>query len=71
MEKKNLIFIMCDQMTGQVLDDDSDYLMPNLRALAEEGIKVERAYLFAFQGISYDRDSPAYSRNGGCNTRCS
>lgn len=44
MEKKNLIFIMCDQMTGQVLDDDSDYLMPNLRALAEEGIKVERAY---------------------------
>lgn len=44
MGKNNLVIIMCDQMTGKVLDNNSDYLMPNLQCLARDGVSCNRAY---------------------------
>lgn len=44
MDKKNLIFIMCDQMTGKVLDENSDYIIPALRSLENDSVNIRRAY---------------------------
>ena len=42
--KKNLLFLMVDQMHGQVLDDDNQCITPNLDKLAKSGVKFNRAH---------------------------
>ena len=42
--KKNLLFLMVDQMHGQVLDDDNQCITPNLDKLAKNGVKFNRAH---------------------------
>lgn len=41
---KNLIFIMCDQLMGSVLDNDSDFITPSLDKLKGDSVVCRRAY---------------------------
>ncbi|MEE2658270.1 MAG: sulfatase-like hydrolase/transferase [Candidatus Latescibacterota bacterium] len=40
----NLLFLMCDQMQGRLLDPDHPCLTPNLDRLAARGVRFTRAY---------------------------
>ena len=42
--KKNLLFLMVDQMHGQVLDENNPCITPNLDKLAKNGVKFNRAH---------------------------
>ncbi len=42
--KKNLLFLMVDQMHGQVLEENNLCLTPNLDKLAEQGVKFNKAH---------------------------
>ena len=42
--KKNLLFLMVDQMHGQVLDEKNPCITPNLDKLAKNGVKFNRAH---------------------------
>jgi arylsulfatase A-like enzyme len=42
--KKNLLFLMVDQMHGQVLDENNPCLTPNLDKLAKRGVKFNKAH---------------------------
>ena len=42
--KKNLLFLMVDQMHGQVLEENNSCLTPNLDKLAQKGVKFNRAH---------------------------
>ena len=41
-KKKNVIFLMSDQMSSHVMDDD--YIMPNLYKLKDDGVYSDRCY---------------------------
>ena len=42
--KKNLLFLMVDQMHGQVLEKENPCITPNLDKLARNGVKFQRAH---------------------------
>ena len=42
--KKNLLFLMVDQMHGQVLDENNPCITPNLDKLAKRGVKFNKAH---------------------------
>ena len=42
--KKNLLFLMVDQMHGQVLDNGNPCITPNLDRLSKSGVKFNRAH---------------------------
>ena len=44
MNQPNIIFLIQDQMQKQVLDNDSPCILPNLHALIDDSVEVERAY---------------------------
>jgi arylsulfatase A-like enzyme len=44
MSQPNILFLMCDQLRGDVLDPDHVCQTPNFDQLAEEGVRITRAY---------------------------
>ena len=44
--KKNLLFLMVDQMHGQVLDNGNPCITPNLDKLSKRGVKFNSCLLY-------------------------